>query len=265
MAVVDLLPGFAWPVPRAFSAAVAVCRFEQGDLLYDDLEAYGAWPRSASAGSHGWVQVLDPPRTARSGPADAEGTRFTANWSSPVELALGRGSVREPELLRCTQGRLFTCLWRGDRSWLAAVEPGSGDDPPLPLGARELQKQLADAGAVLRERLPADEKNLLFAKVVDESSESSRARSRSVEAALRARYRPKTLSLSPAEAGVPNGDAFHPALRVQALSISESDPERLRKLLKQALYGPTRSAEEGAPDRFKLERHGLLWGGRSPD
>ena len=34
------LEQFTWPVPKGFSDAVATCKFEQGDLLYNTCRAY---------------------------------------------------------------------------------------------------------------------------------------------------------------------------------------------------------------------------------
>ncbi len=257
----DFLPGFAWPVPRAFASAVAAGRFEQGDLLYDREVAYDAWDSARVPAS--WVQVLDPPRTARTAPADAEGNRFAANWASPVTLALGLPDRDSSKVVRCTQGRLFTCLWRGEREGLVDVEPGADEGPPLPTGSRELQKQLEASlpavwAALSDEAVAEAAARLLFVTVVDEASEASLAKARGVEAALATRYPPCTLSLSPAEAGLPGGADFHPALRVRVCAVPETDPEVIRVLLKRVLYGPTRASGEDAADRFKLERHGLL-------
>jgi hypothetical protein len=36
----DFFPKFKWAVPHAFGDALAACRFEQGDILYDTLMAY---------------------------------------------------------------------------------------------------------------------------------------------------------------------------------------------------------------------------------
>lgn len=254
----DFLPGFAWPVPRAFASAVAAGRFEQGDVFYDAPGGYDAWGPEGPVGVSCWVQVLDPPRTARSAPSDADGSRFAANWSSPATLELaGPGGVR-PAVVRCSQGRLFSCLWHGARELLVESPPGEPDEPPLPRGARELQKHLATAVAALRTALAAAGRGVLFASVVDESSESSLAKQRAIESCLASRYEPVGVSLSPIEAGVPDGNRFHPALRVHATGVVGGDRTRVAELLKGALYAPSRSGGEPGTDRFKLERHGLL-------
>jgi len=40
----DYFDGFSWALPNAFADALALCRFEQGDMLYDTRRAYeGEW------------------------------------------------------------------------------------------------------------------------------------------------------------------------------------------------------------------------------
>ena len=248
------LPGFSWPVPRAFAAAVSICRFEQGDVFYDAPDAYAAWAEPPKrgrkrAGFGQWVQVLDPPRSARSAPADAEGDRFAANWASPVTVEIGRAGEDGAETARTTQGSLFTCLWRGLPGLLREPDP----DLPLPVGGRELQKHLTDAVPALRAAL-GDGDDPFFAIVVDAASESSLSKARQVEAALAASLEARTVSLSPAEASAPEPDRFHPALRIEAVAVRTDDPDRIGALLKSALYG---GSDESA-GRFRLDRHGLL-------
>lgn len=262
----EWLSGFSWPVPRAFASAVSVCRFEAGDVFYDSPDAYAPW-RSKEPGSAGiWIQVLDPPRSARSAPVDADGNRFAANWTSPVTIERGEqgglAAAAKAEIVHCTQGQLFSCLWRGDPKLLREVDPQDADlDLPLPGVARDLLKQLARTVPAMLEALgKKSSKGTAFITTLDESSESSLAKARAIEAALGSRYATSSADLAPAEAGVPSGSDFHPALRIRAWLVDESAPEAVRDLLKRALYAPTSgaTAEEGRADRFKLERHGLL-------
>jgi len=251
----DWIPGFAWPVPRAFAAAVSAARFEQGDVFYDDACAYGEWPAEGTPGFRFRVQVLDPPRSTRAAPSDAEGTRFAASWGSPVTCEISDYEARARSQVRTSQGRLFTCLWRGQRELLREVEPGHAE-LPLPAVARDLQKHLEGCLPALR-RASKRKRGSWFVSVVDQASESSLAKARDVESALAAGGGVEVADLSPVEAGVPDGDAYHPALRVRGLRVDETRGETLREILKHALYGPARADGE-TPDRFKLERHGLL-------
>ena len=254
----EFLPGFAWPVPRAFASAVSACRFEQGDVLFDAVDAYGTWKAGQQRKARFHVQVLDPPRSSRSLPREAEGNRFVANWSSPLTCEVGDRDASTTEVVKSTQGHLFTCLWRGDRCLLREVLPGAGDVLPVPGVARDLKKHLEAAVAGLRATWDAAEAGTWFVSVLDVSSEASLAKARDVESALSARYAVKIRDLSPLEAGVPEGDGYHPALRVRGAWVEEKNAEAVRERLKLALYGVAKPG----PDRFKLERHGLLVGPR---
>lgn len=275
----DLFSGFAWPVPRAFASAVAACRFEQGDVLYDDASAYAdlaSPPSTSGEPARTWgevarglgyaVQVLDPPRSARNAPADASGNRFDANWASPVTVELTDYQKSSTSTAQTTQGRLFTCLWRD----APALLTGDGAPaPPAPATARELHGLLGEALPGVR-RAVAKRRGapLLFTFVVDESSEASLAKMRAVVAALGGHFAVRCTDLAPAEVGLDPEIAFHPALRLCACGIETADEAAVRDLLKGVLYAPTRAADppptdapdEAAPvaDRFRLERHGVL-------
>ncbi len=281
----DLFPGFAWPIPRAFASAVATCRFEQGDVLYDHPIAYaeagvrGGWGAAVAVLGH-HIQVLDPPRSGRLAPSDSSGSRFLANWEAPVGFELCDYRAGRTEMLESTQGRLFSCLWRGDLGLLAAGESDSTAPTP-PALARALHSQLEGAVPALRaaasERTPkrSRKRTLIFAFAVDESSEGSLSKARAIESALRPAQQTDPIDVSALEAGLAAGRDFHPALRIRACVVRADDEQAVRDLLKGVLYAPTRDAQPApgtssgearpAPDRFRLERHGLLFESRPGD
>ena len=87
--------------------------------------------------------------------------------------------------------------------------------------------------------------------------------------ALRPGQHTDPIELSLREAGLAAGRDFHPALRIRACIMGTDDEQATRDLLKGALYAPPRAARSApgansgdtpaAPDRFRLERHGLLF------
>nr|MCS5635492.1 hypothetical protein [Myxococcota bacterium] len=234
----ELIEGFAWAVPRALAGAASACRFEQGDVLYRDPGAYEAWS-GASPASKFALQVLDPPKTARALSAESEGNRFEANWSSAVELELTDCKSGETRRCRTTQGRLFSCLWRGDPDQLDPE--GAEPEPPLP--QRELHRRLAEAQPGFQAAFRALEGNGLqggfglYLSALDDSSEASRAKARAVDAALRADFDAVGLVLSPHESGLPGAAQLHPALRVQGLAMVAPEPGAVEKRLRDLLYG----------------------------
>ncbi len=91
---------FSWAVPTAFADALGLCRFEQGDALYDTRDAYQpTWGESLKYISWG-IEVLSPKRSEIriAGGAkverDDEDTEtkssdiFNNNWKSQLELRL---------------------------------------------------------------------------------------------------------------------------------------------------------------------------------
>lgn len=244
-------PGFAWPVPRAFAAAVAGARFEAGDVLYDDRRAYEDW-RAAQATLGHWLQVLTPARSVRA-KGESEGGRFDANWRSEVTLTWRSSEVAEPRRVETTQGRLFSCLWRGEAARLSG-----GAEPPLPRLARELQSELPSAEAAIRKALP--DARAIFALAYDSASDAALAKVQRLRVRLSALGPLDELETAPEDCGLPAGE-FHPALRVLALSPQGVDAEAMRPALRRALYGAGGGAEpeeDDATDRFNPARHGLL-------
>jgi hypothetical protein len=257
-------------VPRAFASAVAACRFEQGDVFYDDPCAYrdgaGSWGEVVAELSYA-IQVLDPPRSARNVPSDAGGRRFDANWNAPVSLELWdftAGSAMTTQ--HSTQGRLFSCLWQANPGLLLASPEAAVASPEPPGTGRDLHAALAEALPGVRRARPrtGNDEGLLYVFVLDEASESSLSKMRAVASILEGRLTAVPTSLAPGEV-LPSAAPFHPALRICACSIATSDESAVRDLLKSVLYAPTREAEATEPgdsdrsaDRFRLERHGLL-------
>jgi hypothetical protein len=249
----EFIEGFAWPVPRALSGAVSACRFEQGDVLYSDLAGYGAWP----AGRRGLgfaLQVLDPPKSTRALGPEAEGKRFDAHWTSPVELELTDYVEGSAQRWATTQGRLFSCLWRGDP---AALDPEAAVADP-PGSQRDLHGRLDEARPAFEAHFTAQGSGSgarlpLYLAALDDASETARLRAKAVEAVLAEQFEIHRHTLSPGDAGLTGADALHPALRIRGLAIAAPDGAAIEACLRGLLYGG--ASEAG---RFSLARHGLL-------
>ena len=262
---------FAWPMPRAFAAALAAPRFEQGDVLFRDRLGYGPLADPIPAGLEA-IQVLSPARSSpRSGlEASGQEDRRRAAWNA--EVVIERVAVDEgrAQVQVSTQGRLFTALWRGDADWLDRDH----EPPPLPHLARDLHGVLETTREAFTARgLPGSrQKGCRFLFVTDQSSDASLSKARIIQDALAPLGRIDALALTPAEAGVEDGDAYHPALQVRGCFIAHDGEGAVREALRAALYGGS-AAERGgeAPPadgvaadepsgsgRFSLARHGLL-------
>ena len=249
--------GFAWAVPAAFSSALSSFRFEQGDVLYRDRSAYGPLSGRPSDGAVA-IQVLEPARSSRVNPAEAEGDRRAANWLSEVRLEridLARG-VTEERIL--SQGRLLMALWTGEETWLGV---GSAE-PPMPLAARDLAVRLSQTVGAF-ERCWAKKRGTGFLFVVDLASDASRVKARSVEVALATLGTTHRHEFLPSAAGVESPELFHPTLRVRGVMAGGASREAVESALRDALYAGGLRRGEGddeTPDRFSTARHGLLVG-----
>lgn len=269
----ELFTGFAWPVPRAFAAVLGTPRFEPGDVFYRSAKGYGAlvgrMPKALQA-----IQVRASPRSRRARETQAADGQQRTAWDTElvvelVELDTGRSEVRT-----LTQGKLFTALWRGDMSWL---EP-ERDSPPPPRNARELQSELAAARPAFADRgLPeAQQRGCRFLFVVDQASDASLAKATAIEAALHSLGPLEVVCLTPVEAGVAEGESYHPTLEIRGCFVAGRSEDEVRAALRTALYAGGRATDmpddtpetaplappeadaEKRPDRFSLARHGLM-------
>jgi len=246
------IAGFAWALPRAMAAAVSACRFEQGDVLCRERAACGRWgPEDVPAGPV--LQVLDPPKSARTIAAEAEGTRFEANWDSPVILERHEAGIDRPERIETTQGRLYTFLWRDAADCLDESTP----PPSPPRGLRELHRELAAAVPAFRTRFARRAKrgdHQLLIVATDDAIDAARVKARGIESLLGDAFEIEACSLSPAEAGLAMAETLRPSLLLRGIAIATPDHEAIERCLAGLLYG---GASEDAK-RFSVSRHGHL-------
>ena len=253
--------GFAWSIPVAFSPAIAAYRFEQGDVLYREKEAYGPLEKRIPKGLRA-IQVLLPARSGRATPVESEGSRRLASWQSEVtidciDLALGRSESRV-----ISQGKLLTTLWRGDESWLDPER----EEPPLPRTAKDLQRRLEETIPAFEVRQRA-KRGCRFIFVVDLASDASRIKARNVEEALRGIGDIEVIELALRDSGVEDAMDYLPTVVVRALVMPKRTTDEVLPTLRACLYSggsetlepSTEPASGGATsDRFSIGRHGLL-------
>jgi hypothetical protein len=265
--------GFAWAVPTAFAGALAAFRFEQGDVIHSSRAQYGPDAKPIEGDSTALaLQVLAPPRSARSVSSEADGDRRRVSFESEVVLAvvdLPTGQRRE---IKTTQGRLLMTLWRGEMTWIE----GEGVAPALPLGARDLAGRLDDLATRFK-ALSADRPGFrcesdtpVFLFVVDLASDASRVKAEAIREALAFVEGGTTLDLTPVRLDLEDANAFHPALVVRGLALPGVSAENVTEALRGALYGGGRAGSSsggedssgtqdgGGTERFSLARHGLL-------
>jgi len=256
----EFFEGFAWPVPLAFAAALGGGRFEQGDVLFREAAGYGALEGRLS-GKLSAIQVLLPPRGSHSTPAEIEGDRRQSNWDSEVTIERVDLVSGESETRTITQGQLLLAIWKGEDDWLEEDH----EPPPMPRTARELQQRL-DQSLASFEADASETTGCRFVFVVDRASDASLAKARSVEEALRETGAVARRESTPRQAGVEDGEEFHPTLAIRCLDLPGRSVDEVVPILRARLYGG--ASEESASsgddangrDRFSVARHGLLVG-----
>ena len=266
--------GMAWPVPIAFAGAIAAMRFEQGDVLYRDPEAYDVLEAKIPEGLSA-IQVLLPKRSARAAAAsDFDGDRRQASWQSEVTIELVDLARGETETRFLTQGKLAMAIFTGDDDWLDLER----ETPPMPRSARALQQRLDETLASFDARQTAG-RGCRFVFAVDVASDASRTKAASVEEGLRASGAVERIELSAKDAGIADAETYHPTAVVRCLVMPGRATEDVLPVLRERLYargsasvgdsdkadraGNSEGSDESGrndttPDRFSVGRHGIL-------
>lgn len=244
--------GLSWALPTGFRAALAGCRFDIGDVLYDSADAYlKSWGAPGSRLRHS-IQVQRCYNATSAGGADTD-EAFLNSWSDGIEIALtdhGDGSTR---LITSTQGRLYTTLWKGD----TAILDSSAYKPEPPSMASAMRSEIPKASQEFASRHSssfAGGHAFLFA--VDHALIQQLLKSRTVEGALRTLGEVEVLTASPAEMRIPG--AYRPTILLHSFAIQIDDRKPIEKALKARLYSPAKNRKTDV-DRFNLRQHGHLF------
>lgn len=238
---------FKWALPLAFSDAVSLCRFEEGDTLYDTTKAYkGEWGEAKKYINYS-LQVRFPAK-ATSGKIDKGGSVFAKSWNSEVRIDLYKNLQRVGvSQIHTTQGRLYTLLWKGD---LDALE--KPENPPIPLNVKVVTKQLGEVENTILEN--ANEFPI-FVMVLDKSNQISKEKYLKIHAKLKKHLLHKPKLLTPRKVGFNNWDVISPTINIAVFRFKDIDRQQLEKLIKDAVYKPTKDAKK---DMYRLNSHGRI-------
>jgi len=244
----EFFSGFTWAVPRAFSDAVALCRFEEGDILYDTKKAYNDdWEKASQFIEHS-LQVKYPARVS-GGATEKGGGVFGSNWGSEVRIDLynnlekvGVGQIQT------TQGRLYTALWKGD---ITVLEKES-EEPVIPLSVQDVTKTLDQATEKARE-LSAGYPVFVMAR--DLSNPVSREKFSKILTALKKHLHNQPIILVPKKAGLIKFENIAPAVDIAFFPMNGTNAEELHELVKSAVYVPAKNAKK---EMFRISAHGII-------
>jgi hypothetical protein len=244
---------FAWAVPRAFRAALALCRFEAGDLLYDTRKAYaGAWAEGLQHLRYS-IQVLSPLAGATLRKPGHQDSVFASNWRTTAVVRLTEYRAGTNSIIHTTQGRIYATLWRGDPGSL----PGESPEPPSPLRVHHVHKNLPAVAEQVFARCAGEAtQSCLFLLAFDTTTDLLEIKRHKVAAALRKDYGAKEHILVPESLGLAEMHQVAPTVYVAGYAMV-APATMVRARLKELLYRPNKK-RKGAAEKFRLEAHGFL-------
>jgi len=241
----DFFSNFKWAIPVAFSDAVSLCRFEEGDTLYDSRIAYEENWDVACTRIGNSLQVRFPVRVSSHGAKEVKSV-FDRNWSSPVKVDLYT-RFSKTRSITTTQGNLYAALWKGDLSSLDIQT-----SPAKPIRLKEVMKML--------DEIKVSDSNYtkgrrVFVLPRDNSNSVSRLKFQKVYSCLRDHLLGAPTILSPAKAGFKHWSQIAPTIDFVIFSVNLQSAEEIAELVKSAVYAPSKGADGS---RFKILRHGLI-------
>ncbi len=248
----EFFPYFTWAVPQAFSDALAFCRFEEGDVLYDTAKAYeGRWAEAKGTISH-HIQVRYPPSGTSNPKGEGRGV-FEKNWVSEVRFELfGEYEGLVAGINRSTQGRLYTALWKGDLNVLN-IESA---EPEIPLNVNQVTKQLKNAKIESSSVKALD--SLFFIMARDFSSQVSKLKYSKIYSKLKSHMPFEPIIKTPKEAELELWETIAPTVEIVFFELNGINQDRVIELVKEAVYVPSKNAKK---DKFRIGAHGEVKNG----
>ena len=237
-------PSFSWAVPLAFSDAVNLCRFEEGDILYDSPLAYEkcwstAFDRGASA-----LQIKYPARSSSA--AKGAGAVFEKNWVSEVRVDLYK-KLKKPVSITTTQGKLYSALWKGNLGLLEAKA-----DPPLPIRLKQIMRMLK---VMPNQIINLASGSLTFVLPRDMSNSVSKLKYQKINAVLSPHLHTKEpIILLPKDAGLPDCETIAPTVEIALFPLTLDNTDELTELIKSAVYTPGQNTKKSM---FRVASHGF--------
>lgn len=273
----DYFDGFQWAIPKAFKDALAACRFEQGDTLYNTQKAYETSWENALKHLEYAIRVELPVRGLKnrfksldSAPSNNEvyplqvvddtGKRnqdliFTDNWNSDVSLSLTTYPSGVQKTIKTTQGHLYMTLWKGDIEYVER----SLQNIIMPRLPKDSRKNIPSIEHLLLNKYTTRIKHpQLFIMPTDETRDVLWSKYRRVKLVMDKHHESRQFFVKPVEINLPHATEYLPTLRFAVFVFDIRNRTELLERLKEVLYVPSRNRKT-AVDRFKLETHGYIF------
>ena len=238
----EFFEGFKWPVPSAFKDALAKCRFELGDTLYNEKIVYLAEWGKAKETQPVSIQVTFPLKSVAGGTSAGSSSVFKSNWNSRVEFELTDRRMNNTRRISTFQGNLYTLLREGDLSCLEDPSPA-----PMPSTAADIGNRL--------EKIQVGKKSASqFIMSVDETSDILVEKVRKIQKQLDGKA--EVTQIPAHEIDILKGENILPTVKVVVFDC-ELQSQEMEQLIKDAVYVPVKNKKTDR-ERFRLRDHGLL-------
>ena len=292
MSRLQFFKGFKWGVHLSFKDCVQQCYFECGDTIHNSKLGYqDTWEESLKNISY-TIKLLNPRRgtlvsLAQSNDTGDSKSIFKNNWNSEVELELiDVKNDSEKKIIRTTQGRLFTLLYKNDFSVLDSKTP----NPKIPISiedASKLEVSINGSTKIKNENYLLSDTNIekvysllenkfsktfekrnYFIMLFDKSNNIYIFKDVAITRNLDSNeFKYQTTEIELDELELPNRFEFSPVITFKCYVIEDSKIESVRDLFKKSLYPvtakPTKTLSEHlernrivASQQFKLKNHG---------
>ncbi|HBR95235.1 MAG TPA: hypothetical protein DEA90_13830 [Opitutae bacterium] len=236
--------GFNWPVPHAFSSALAKCKFELGDVFYSDIAAYTMpWGEAIHRAHYSITITKSTQSTVEPGTSANNDKVFEVNWSTKLELELRNHQDNSLSEIKTTQGNLYYTLWKGDIPLLLEAP----DKLSMPMTHLAIKRKLQNFDV-------PKERTSQFLLASDATSSLFKEKIRKIEEALGGDSQTKVYLAN--ELPAFKNLNLLPTVEVVTFD-TELPPQEVEVRIKGAVYIPSANRQSNE-DQFSLKAHGIL-------
>jgi len=250
----NYFPGFEWAIPSAFADALGACQFSRGDTLYSSSLAYREWNKEFYEMARGLyaIRILSP----EAKPAPPSPSLFGNNWNTQAEVEVYKiGEQEDVKRFITTQGRIYSLLWRGDRTIL---DP-STSVPQLPHQAAHLMKALEGIKSTLSKLImgKVSDARYFFALPHDVCNQLLDGKCQKLVYGLNRTHNVSVMDVSVATLPVPEASRVVPTVSLKVFVFKNDDESAIRESLKGFLYVQAADRKSNT-DKFRINAHGLF-------
>lgn len=248
----DSFEHFAWHVPKAFGAPLLHCQLEEGDLLFSNASCSESGHPALNTDS---IQFLTPKRGTTIVDDGKSGGVFESNWNGECTIELVRWSaIPERSTVNTTQGRVYTCLWKGDQGVLSLDTPNPVPPRLLKTAAKQL-RYFGKTGDLSTINVPLEVKHCetIFAMGVDEASAVSEKKVADLYGSLKSKIQVDLVRVTADFFFKTSG--FSPTIFISLIVSNEDAEQLIHDTVKRLFYRPDQTAKKSM---FSIRKHGIF-------